>query len=668
MRSMPAAALTALLLSPRVHAGDAQEGVCRSDSPKGVCIEEDLTGNHIVEEIHKQCPLFNTHLGLALLPVLRGVTRQTSLLQSLGLYPSQISPEGWADEYTTMIYLFAGRLALSFYKTRDKSYVRIPTAMSDPADFVHVENVYAPHFDPDGTPNFLWFESAVPQVLLNHFYTPLLTCFYSLVRRLDVDGEAYAGVFADDIDDPEQNTWDIVLAKSGFKSKRAWVNAFYDANAKTWDGNSLWPTQMTNFQNYFRNDEWNDGLEQAWAFNLIASHRVETGSWSFDNVNVNDLPFRIRLNNFSALEVRPGFGKYGGDMYFNADGLPVLLETPTGEIVLRGDKSWQYWKFAWRSSLITCITLVDHLHFTHFRSSNLLARVVRVALPPEHPFRRLLSIFSFGAIFVNLQAMHTLVGSNHMLHRATPFKNFEDLSKMVPDGSSGIMEDVQDKPGIRELLDDDAFEKLHPKLQEAPYFADGRLLMKAIQKLVKGVTYNAMHLVCDVNGDFTPVFRRTMSEWVNETKQAHYAMPDLYKDSDAKCTDIAELFFKRLAAFMFIVTGWHRHVGFVGDYYLDPSLATMSWKDGEMFGRPRQHIIMTVINVFTSTHQPLLKEDYTHLFKGMSPNLDSEFTTLWKTFLQDLNGLDKEIVKRNKEREIVNYNMHPSVLESAVSK
>merc|ERR1711879_763068 len=117
---------------------------------------------------------------------------------------------------------------------------------------------------------------------------------------------------------------------------------------------------------------------------------------------------------------------------------------------------------------------------------------------------------------------------------------------------------------------------------------------------------------------------------------------------NASCDVMANALFSRMASYVFTVTGWHRHVGFVGDYYLDPNLATMSWKDGEASGRPRQHMLMTVINVFTSTHQPLLKEDYTHLFKGMKPpQLEATFTEAWHEFMKDLEEVEAEIDRRN---------------------
>ena len=66
-----------------------------------------------------------------------------------------------------------------------------------------------------------------------------------------------------------------------------------------------------------------------------------------------------------------------------------------------------------RCSLITVITLTDHLHMTHFRAANVMATAVRKTLSPNHPLRRLLSVFTFGSIFVNLQAhsIHYIQGS-----------------------------------------------------------------------------------------------------------------------------------------------------------------------------------------------------------------------------------------------------------------
>ena len=41
----------------------------------------------------------------------------------------------------------------------------------------------------------------------------------------------------------------------------------------------------------------------------------------------------LALNDMSAVEVRPHFGKYGGDMYFTSTGVPALIVTTDGREV-----------------------------------------------------------------------------------------------------------------------------------------------------------------------------------------------------------------------------------------------------------------------------------------------------------------------------------------------
>jgi len=670
------------LLSVECRAGDDgqdDEEVCQVDgtgsAPQG-CTAPPAAGaeaasDGIVSDVHKLCPLINGSATHGVLWTLRQLAKPIGFLQTLGAWPSGISHEHWADDYITVSYLLVVRFSLGLYKARDSSWVNIPTEMSDPEDVVAVERIFAPHWDVDGTPNFLWFEGIVPQFVMHYFYAPALTCFQSMLRRLSTHDGTMDGNFEDSLTDPMENTWESVLNKSTYNVKRDWVMAFYDI-AKAWDGSPLWPKQMTNFMNYWKNDEFEDSLEHAIAFHLIGSHRVEAGAWTFQDlpgIETLELPFRLPLNAFSAFEVRDHFGKYGADMYFNAEGLPVLIETPTGEKVMRGDKAWQYWKFVWRSTLVTGITLVDHLHFTHFRSSSLLARMTRATAEPKSPMRRYLSIFTFGAIFVNLQAMHTLIGANHMLHRATPFKKFTALSEIVPNRKFGLMHDVVDNPGIRPLFNDTEWQMLHPKMKESPYFADGRLVAKAIAKMNEEVFKVIADELCDPKtGEYKKMFWNMKVEIYTETMQAGYPLHDGTYTDESSCAEMKDVMRHRLNAYIYIVSAWHKHVGFVGDYYADPHLATMSWKEGEPYGRPKQHIIMSIINVFTSTNQPLLKQDFTHLFKGMEPDVESDFVRIWRDFQRDLQSAEEEIERRNKKRAIFSDNLSPRVLEAAVSK
>jgi hypothetical protein len=619
------------------------------------------------EDIAK-CPKFLR--GNVLGPVYGGLAGTVDFLDRL-LYKvtgRELFGPNWADSYIVASYLIPIRVLLGLYSTRDKSYIHVPTTMLM-NETVGVEHLHVPHTDIDGSPNFFWFENYLPEIVFDKLYVPALTCFYGSLRDLPWD---------DDIEDDTINTWEAVLQSGRYKRKVDWVMGFYN-NAKCWSGEPIWPKQMVDFEALFlKGNHWDDGLESAWAFQLIATHRVEESTRSFGG---EVLPFVVPLNNFSKLAVRKGFAKFGGDLYFNAEGFPVLLETPTGKHVQRGDKDWQYWKFAWRSSLITVITLVDHLHFTHFKVANMYARITRMALPPNDPYRRLLSIFTFGHIFVNMQALHMLIGQNHMLHRASPLQDLESLSGILAE----TMPDMQDWPALRALQSDEHFDRLPQKLKDSPFYADGRVFMRLLTSFVKDFDSIVLPGYCSrVDSDFTR-WSNFSTLFVRMLTRAHYSFPaefgkkmeaeeqkkmcagllngDLSKE-DARL--VQRMRWDRLGALMFVVSGWHRHVGFVGDYYKDPEVAAMSWKEGEPYARPRQHMIQTVINTFTSTGQPKLIEDFSHVFKGLEK--EAELASAWRNFIKRLGEMGTYIDKKNDLRPIKNINMHPSVLESAVSK
>merc|ERR1712129_419323 len=106
----------------------------------------------------------------------------------------------------------------------------------------------------------------------------------------------------------------------------------------------------------------------------------------------------------------------------------------------------------------------------HFRAANSLAKATRATLTADNPFRRFMSIFTFGSIFVNLNAAHTLVGPDSTLHRASPFEEFSDLGVAGPTL-------LEDPLVLHAALHDTAeFEKLPELVKTSPYYSDGTLL------------------------------------------------------------------------------------------------------------------------------------------------------------------------------------------------
>lgn len=562
---------------------------------------------------------------------------------------SELMTPDWAGDFVVAAYAGVVHMSLRLYAARHADSVMVPERMGLVETF-RVGHITAPNADIDH-PHFMPIEWYIPQSIWDAAFLPGLNCFQGALRTMPWDD-----MLEDDDEVDGKNSWSTILANAHrhYARKKDWVLSFYLPYHGA-DGVGVWPrSEFDLAQLYLKADMWDDGLERAIAFGLIGAHRVKTADREFRGQR---LPFVVELNSFSALEVRPKFGRYGADLYFDADCLPTLIVTPDGREVTRGDKDWQYWKFVWRSSLITVITLVDHLHLAHFRAANVLATASRKTLSPKHPMRRALTVFTFGTIFVNLNAMHTLIGPGHLLHRATPFKEFEALSDLVPT-TLPLIEDQH-----KALLDDEEFAKLPKELQDAPYYADGRLLVKAMRRLVDKYFYIYRNEICNSNGKVTDEeLIRFREELMAENTESHYA------SSLSRNVTCANMHLGMLA-FLWTVTGWHRHVGTVGDYYADPELASFSWRDGEAHSRPKQHMLMSVVAAFTGTEQPKLAEDYSHVFRGIDH--EEEAVKVWDDFRKELKLVHDEIAKRNEKRMqtwgFKNIHADPNVVECSVA-
>lgn len=600
-----------------------------------------------IEEELQQCPGFTPgvlrKLVIGLLKLAdKGLDKL--LFTLIGKRSPERMSQQWADEFMVALYAGITHLTLRNYASRHASGVPVPYATGSVPTFT-IGDISAPNTDIDH-PRFVPIEGYVPEPLFNLVFLPGFNCFQGLLRTLPWD---------DAIDKPE-NTWDYVFktAKEKYARKKDWVLSWY-SQYSTMDGTKVWPQQIVDFAAlYWKQDMWDDGLERAMAFGLIGAHRLEQTLKVFAG---ETLPFVIRINSYYGLEVRPGFGKYRGDLYFTAEGLPAMMELPDGRQVARGDKDWQYWKFAWRSALITIITLVDHLHLAHFRAANILAGAVRKTLSPAHPLRRFLSIFTFGSIFVNMNAMHTLIGPSHVLHRAGPFKDFEGLSKLVPESLPHLVDQH------RALLNKEAFDRLPPMIRETPYFQDGRLLIGSLHRFLDSFRDIYATDFCDAHGRVKDLeIRNFRQALLTEIAESHYHTPIL---PTSNCHDLFEI----LVSYLWTVTGWHRHVGTVGDYYADPDLASFSWKEGEPFARPRQHMMMSTVAAFTGSAQPKLSEDYSHLFKGI--HKEEQALKAFHAFNAELDLISKEIARRNEHRlstvGFKNVNADPNIVECSVA-
>jgi len=170
----------------------------------------------------------------------------------------------------------------------------------------------------------------------------------------------------------------------------------------------------------------------------VAAHRTELATAAeqdkYTDASGNRAKFAVRTNGLAMLEVKEGCDRYGGNVYFGADWRPICivrLEPPAGEewweeledVIYRPGEGyrWEYAKFCFRSSLFTLITFVDHLFQLHMQTSELVTLATREQLSTDHPIRRFLVPFTFGAITINDWARTALCAYGAATHRAFSF-------------------------------------------------------------------------------------------------------------------------------------------------------------------------------------------------------------------------------------------------------
>jgi len=221
-------------------------------------------------------------------------------------------------------------------------------------------------------------------------------------------------------------------------------------------------------------DKTSDAALTHFARSGLGAHRVELAP----DTNPFGAKYMVRTNALAALEVRPGYGTYGGDAYFDTDWRPVAIvraerrhpaRAPAEGIACAADGAhgacgadgvngacgaddtggednadpyggcdwwrsladvtyrpgdgylWEQAKFGFRSSLFVLVTFVDHLFMLHMQTSELVTVAARERLSAGHPIRRFLLPFTYGAITINAWARTALCDYRTTTHRAFAF-------------------------------------------------------------------------------------------------------------------------------------------------------------------------------------------------------------------------------------------------------
>jgi hypothetical protein len=352
--------------------------------------------------------------------------------------------------------------------------------------------------------------------------------------------------------------------------------------------------------------------------------------------------YAVDLSWMHGFSVRPGLEPYGACAYFAADRTLLRVYTSHDDATHRpGDASWEDAKWRWRCALFAAVTVADHLGATHFLASNLMVTVTREQLPENHPLRRFLKPYGYGAVDINLDAGLMLSPEGGLAHRLFSF-TYPGLSRCLLRGieTMSFQTFPQAMAAKRVKALGDAF----------PYATDGLSLYDILQ------TYTKDYLSIFFPGESVVEDSAVRAWWQGIVSLA----PTLGLGPLNRAQQAIDL----LTQVMFTVTGFHSQVGRVSPYLLDPAFLTCKIRAGSQISDIQATVQVLNLCALTGLEQPPLIGDYTHLFLERDKE---SVVAAFHRYQQALVKLSHDIDERNKLREQPFQTFNPTLLNVSVS-
>eukprot|EP00978_Attheya_sp_CCMP212_P002945 scaffold6057_cov66-Attheya_sp.AAC.5 len=357
-------------------------------------------------------------------------------------------------------------------------------------------------------------------------------------------------------------------------------------------------------------------------------------------------PFVVDIN-LSDLPVRAGFRRYGFRAHFNADqAITAIFDYVTDKLVKPGDgDAWEIAKYIMKTTVMTVVTAREHLMWAHMLVSNTLARVKTRLLPPSHPIRRLLTVFTFRTNYINNAAAESLLPKLGIVNRSTAF-TFDSLLKVFESSYKGcnIFQPFTEQsigPDLKKMSDDGKF----------PMYADGVAYFNVVHEFVREWMETAGDSVYDDDADN---FFQQMKE---ATKGQAYEIP-LCETDEERINVLSQL--------IFVVTAYHELVGTVIDYFQLPSfMGLRALRDGSTTTDLQAYLNGMALAAFTAVRMPDLMRSFPNFFgKDGAPEWE---VTVWSNFQENLKIRSEQVKEANKTRKYPFKTFDPVQLECAVS-
>lgn len=371
---------------------------------------------------------------------------------------------------------------------------------------------------------------------------------------------------------------------------------------------------------------------------LVKQEKVSTSQFG---------PFVVDMP-YDDLEIRgkDKYRPYGARIHFSKDQkVTAIYDYGESKLVKPGENGWDLAKMLAKTTAFLLMTAREHLIWTHMLVSNAATRESTRQLPPNHPIRRLLTVFTYGATEVNINAFNTLIPNTCILHRSTGLKyaSLKDVYEMSFSQST-IFQPFTDRkynPALQDLIENGQF----------PYASEGEEYYIIVRKFVKDWLQKSGDAA---NDDQAEAFYNGMKE---STKGQAYELPDIGDDSA-----MANL----LSSIIFTVTAYHELVGHVVDYILLPSRAGFRLTKRDPSKIDLQSFLYAMaIGASTSKRMPSLVAQFQNFFgAGGAPLWERE---VWSTFQADLTSQSRKVRQDDNEREIEFKFFDPARFECSVS-
>jgi hypothetical protein len=377
------------------------------------------------------------------------------------------------------------------------------------------------------------------------------------------------------------------------------------------------------------------------AFYGLGAHRVTTVGESQSDAPSNAV-FMVDLMSMTDFNVRKGFVKYGACVYFDANQAPLAIRNASDVLVEPGDGSkWEEAKALWRTSLLSFVTVVDHLYHVHFFVAAQMLRACVEGLPTEYPLRRALHPFLMRTALINNSAANSLLVDNSFIEHGAAFT--EDALQLLAVANyrkgpewKALPEHVASKgPAVQKLI----------KAGRLPFYEDGLELWHSYRSF-----YDKVLDTSEIAVQSDKHLRKFWTLLLKFTEAA-----------DLPVTLTRDGLLNALANFTFHVTAQHEQVGSISDSIETPLHGGLRLMPGKLRVDKQSYVIGQTLLGLTSLRTPPLLSKFENFWTT------DEEKQHWESLQLELKALSKRVDTRNTKRRFAVQNVNPSILECSVS-